>query len=107
MYDNLLAGVSTDLWINGQWRPASDGGRFDVEDPATEQTIVSVASATVDDCLGAVDAAQKAFGLWAAKSPRERGEILRRCYEIMIREKERLAKIITLENGKGLEDSRA
>ena len=107
MYDNLLAGVSTDLWINGQWRPASDGGRFDVEDPATEQTIVSVASATVDDCLGAVDAAQKAFGLWAAKSPRERGEILRRGYEIMIREKERLAKIITLENGKGLEDSRA
>jgi succinate-semialdehyde dehydrogenase/glutarate-semialdehyde dehydrogenase len=107
MYDNLLAGVSTDLWINGQWRPASDGGRFDVEDPATEQTIVSVASATVDDCLGAVDAAQKAFGPWAAKSPRERGEILRRCYEIMIREKERLAKIITLENGKGLEDSRA
>jgi len=107
MYDNLLAGVSTDLWINGQWRPASDGGRFDIEDPATEQTIVSVASATVDDCLGAVDAAQKAFGPWAAKSPRERGEILRRCYEIMIREKERLAKIITLENGKGLEDSRA
>lgn len=107
MYDNLLAGVSTDLWINGQWRPASDGGRFNIEDPATEQTIVSVASATVDDCLGAVDAAQKAFGPWAAKSPRERGEILRRCYEIMIREKERLAKIITLENGKGLEDSRA
>jgi succinate-semialdehyde dehydrogenase/glutarate-semialdehyde dehydrogenase len=107
MYENLLAGVSTDLWIGGQWRAASDGGRFDVEDPATEQTIVSVASATVDDCMAAVDAAQAAFGPWAAKTPRERGEILRRAYEIMIREKERLAKIITLENGKGLEDSRA
>ena len=56
MYENLLAGVSTDLWIGGQWRPASDGGRFDVEDPATEQTITTVASATVEDCLAAVDA---------------------------------------------------
>jgi succinate-semialdehyde dehydrogenase/glutarate-semialdehyde dehydrogenase len=107
MYENLLAGVSTDLWIGGQWRAASDGGRFDVEDPATEQTITTVASATVEDCLAAVDAAQAAMGPWAAKSPRERGEVLRKAYEIMIREKERIAKIITLENGKGLEDSRA
>jgi succinate-semialdehyde dehydrogenase/glutarate-semialdehyde dehydrogenase len=106
-YANLLAGVSTDLWIGGKWRAASDGARFDVEDPATEQTITTVASASVQDCMEAVDAAQAAFGPWAAKHPRERGEILRKAYEIMIREKERIAKIITLENGKGLEDSRA
>ncbi len=74
-----------------------------LEDPATEQTVTTVASASVEDCIAAVDAAQAAFGPWAAKSPRERGEILRRAYEIMIREKERIAKIITLENGKGLE----
>ena len=36
MYDNLLANVPTDLWIGGQCRKASDGGRFDVIDPATE-----------------------------------------------------------------------
>ncbi|HTI67903.1 MAG TPA: NAD-dependent succinate-semialdehyde dehydrogenase [Caulobacteraceae bacterium] len=107
MYENLLAGVSTDLWIGGQWRVASDGARFDVEDPATERTVTTVASASVEDCLAAVDAAQAAFGPWAAKTPRERGEVLRRCFEIMMREKERLAKLITLENGKGLEDSRA
>ncbi|HTK33805.1 MAG TPA: NAD-dependent succinate-semialdehyde dehydrogenase [Caulobacteraceae bacterium] len=107
MYENLLAGVSTDLWIDGQWRPASDGARFEVEDPAIEQTITTVASASVEDCIGAVDAAHRAGAAWAAKSPRERGEILRKAYEIMIREKERIAKIITLENGKGLEDSRA
>src|SRR4051794_17795582 len=100
MYENLLAGVSTDLWIDGQWRPASDGGRFDVEDPATERTIVQVASATVEDCLAAVDAASRAFGPWAAKKPRERAEILRKAYELMIRESERLAKLMTLENGK-------
>ena len=45
MYDNLLANVPTDLWIGGQWRKASDGARFDVIDPATENKIASVASA--------------------------------------------------------------
>ena len=49
MYENLLANVPTDLWIGGKWRKASDGGRFDVIDPATERKIASVASATVDD----------------------------------------------------------
>ena len=44
MYENLLANVPTDLWIGGKWRKASDGGRFDVIDPATERTIASVAS---------------------------------------------------------------
>ena len=46
MYENLLANVPTDLWIGGKWRKASDGGRFDVLDPATENKIASVASAT-------------------------------------------------------------
>jgi len=36
MYENLLANVPTDLWIGGQWRKASDGGRFDVIDPAKD-----------------------------------------------------------------------
>ena len=44
MYENLLANVPTDLWIGGKWRKASDGGRFDVLDPATEAKIASVAS---------------------------------------------------------------
>ncbi len=45
MYDNLLANVPTDLWIGGKWRKSSDGARFDVIDPATENKIASVASA--------------------------------------------------------------
>ena len=49
MYENLLANVPTDLWIGGKWRKASDGGRFDVIDPATENKVASVASATVED----------------------------------------------------------
>jgi succinate-semialdehyde dehydrogenase / glutarate-semialdehyde dehydrogenase len=106
MYENLLANVPTDLWIGGQWRKASDGKRFDVIDPATENMVASVASATVDDAKAAVDAAGAAFPAWAAKKPRERGEILRKAFELIMRDAERLAKLITLENGKALSDSR-
>ncbi|MFZ1924452.1 MAG: NAD-dependent succinate-semialdehyde dehydrogenase [Xanthobacteraceae bacterium] len=106
MYDNLLANVPTDLWIGGKWRKSSDGARFDVIDPATENKVASVASATVDDAMAALDAAQAAFPGWAAKKPRERGEILRKSYELIMRDAERLAKLITIENGKALSDSR-
>ncbi|MFY9735448.1 MAG: NAD-dependent succinate-semialdehyde dehydrogenase [Rhodoplanes sp.] len=106
MYDNLLAGVPTDLWIGGAWRKASDQSRFDVIDPATENVITSVASASVDDAKAAIDAASAAFPGWAAKKPRERGEILRKAYELIMAQAERLARLITLENGKALSDSR-
>ena len=106
MYDNLLAGVPTDLWIGGAWRKASDQSRFDVIDPATENVITSVASASVDDARAAIDAASAAFPGWAAKRPRERGEILRKAFELIMAQAERLARLITLENGKALPDSR-
>ena len=106
MYDNLLANVPTDLWIGGKWRKSSDNARFDVTDPATEKTIASVASATVDDAMAALDAAQGAFADWAGRKPRERAEILRKCYELIMRDAERFAKLITLENGKALPDAR-
>src|SRR5438552_17698740 len=104
-YDNLLANVPTELWIGGKWRKSSDGGRFDVLDPATEDKIASVASATVEDAKTAVDAASHAFEGWAARKPRERAEILRKSYELIMRDAERLAELITIENGKALSDS--
>src|SRR3982075_2862094 len=106
MYDNLLANVPTDLYIGGKWRKTSDNQRFDVIDPATERKITSVASATVEDAKAAVDAASGAFAGWAAKKPRERGEILRKAFDLIIRDAERFAKLITVENGKALSDSR-
>jgi succinate-semialdehyde dehydrogenase/glutarate-semialdehyde dehydrogenase len=106
MYENLLAEVPTDLWIGGEWRKSSDQSRFDVIDPATENVITSVASATVDDAVAAVDAAAAAAAGWAAKTPRQRGEILRKAFELMLGQSERLAKLITLENGKTQADSR-
>jgi succinate-semialdehyde dehydrogenase / glutarate-semialdehyde dehydrogenase len=106
MYENLLANVPTDLWIGGKWRKASDNARFDVIDPATENKITSVASASVDDAKAAVDAAADAFEGWAGRKPRERAEILRKAFEVIMAQAERLAKLITLENGKALSDSR-
>ena len=106
MYDNLLANVPTDLWIGGKWRKSSDNQRFDVIDPATERTIASVASASVDDAKAAVDAASDAFEGWAGRKPRERAEILRKAFDLIVRDAERFAKLITIENGKALSDSR-
>src|ERR1700682_6716935 len=106
MYENLLANVPTDLWIGRKMRTSSDGGRFDVLDPATENKIASVASATVEDAKSAVDAASDAFEGWAGRKPRERAEILRKAFELIMRDAERFAKLITLENGKALSDSR-
>ena len=103
---NLTAGVPTDLYIGGKWKRASDDKRFDVIDPATESVIASVASASVEDARAAVDAAEAAFGEWAARKPRERGEILRKAFEVLTREGERFARLITLENGKSLADAR-
>jgi len=107
MYDNLLANVPTDLYIGGKWRKSSDNQRFDVIDPATEKTIASVASASVEDARAAVDAASTAMEGWAAKKPRERAEVLRKAFELIIRDTERFAKLMTIENGKALPDSRA
>jgi succinate-semialdehyde dehydrogenase/glutarate-semialdehyde dehydrogenase len=106
MYENLLANVPTDLWIGGKWKKSSNGERFDVIDPAAEKKVASVASATPDDAIAAVDAASDAFEGWAARKPRERGEILRKAFELLMRDAERFAKLITVENGKALSDSR-
>ncbi|HUC60382.1 MAG TPA: NAD-dependent succinate-semialdehyde dehydrogenase [Alphaproteobacteria bacterium] len=99
--------VPTGLYIGGKFRDASDGGRFDVLDPASETVLASVADGTVEDALAAVEAAAKAFDGWAARSPRERGEILRKCFELFSAKKEYFARLMTLENGKALVDSRA
>ena len=86
--------------------PASDGGRFDVLDPATGAVITSVANGTVDDAMACVEAADAAAASWAATSPRERSEILRKAFELMTARADEIAHLISLENGKALPDAR-
>jgi succinate-semialdehyde dehydrogenase/glutarate-semialdehyde dehydrogenase len=103
----LLTGMDapTGLLIGGQWS-AGAAGVLTVLDPATEQPIAEVASASTADALDAVTAAHDALAPWAARPPRERGECLRRTYELMMRDAEALARLMVVENGKALRDAR-
>jgi succinate-semialdehyde dehydrogenase/glutarate-semialdehyde dehydrogenase len=95
----------TDLYIDGAWRPGSAGQRFEVFNPSTEAALASVASAEIADADLALDAAGAAFADWAGRKPRERAEILRRAYELMVAHKHDIARMITLENGKAGADA--
>lgn len=101
-----LTDLPLDLWVGGVSRPASDGGRFDVLDPATGEVLTSVANGTVEDAMACVDAADAAAKSWAATAPRERAEILRRAFELMTARADEIAHLISLENGKALPDAR-
>ncbi|GAB3197884.1 NAD-dependent succinate-semialdehyde dehydrogenase [Nocardioides hungaricus] len=101
-----ISDLPLDLCIGGKAVPASDGGRFDVLDPATGAVLTTVANGTVDDALACVDAAEAAAAGWAATAPRERAEILRRAFELMTERREEIAHLISLENGKALPDAR-
>jgi succinate-semialdehyde dehydrogenase/glutarate-semialdehyde dehydrogenase len=94
-----------DLFIGGRFVPASDGGRFDVIDPATGDVLQTVANGTVEDAIAAVDAAAEAAPAWAATAPRQRGEILRRAFQLMTERAHELARLISQENGKALPDA--
>ncbi|HLQ53361.1 MAG TPA: NAD-dependent succinate-semialdehyde dehydrogenase [Streptosporangiaceae bacterium] len=102
-----LTGIETPtgLLIGGQWSTGR-GGTLPVTDPATEEVIEQVASATPEDALEAVAAAHDALPGWAARPPRERGECLRRAWELMIGRADALARLMVVENGKALKDAR-
>jgi succinate-semialdehyde dehydrogenase/glutarate-semialdehyde dehydrogenase len=78
-----------------------------VIDPATEETIAEVVGGDVDTALLAVDTAQQAMARWTSQSPRQRSDVLRRAYDLMVSRCEALAQLIVLENGKALADARS
>ncbi|MGC5617548.1 NAD-dependent succinate-semialdehyde dehydrogenase [Georgenia sp. Z1491] len=99
------AHVHSDLYIDGRW--TAGAGRRAVNDPATGEVIAEVATAGPDECRAAVASAHGAASTWAATAPRQRGEILRRAFELMTAEADRIARLITRENGKALADARS
>ena len=102
----LLNDVPDGLFIGGEWRPASEGGRLEVHDPATGQVIKQIADGTVDDGRAAIGAAADAFPGWAATPTRERAELLRRAFDLLQQRKEDFALLMTLEMGKPLAEAR-
>lgn len=105
LQNDFIQSVPTNLYINGQFVAAAGGARFDVINPATEDVLASVASAGVADADAALNAAEKAMADWAARTPRERSEVLRKAWELMDARLEEFAHLITLENGKGKTDA--
>lgn len=87
------------LYMGGEWRDASDGTTFDVLNPSDESILTSAASGTVDDAMACLDSAEAAFGPWAAKSPRERGEILRKAFELSTDRLDDIARATATEYG--------
>jgi succinate-semialdehyde dehydrogenase/glutarate-semialdehyde dehydrogenase len=102
----VVGSVSTGLWIDGANRPATGGRTFPVQDPSTGEILAEVADATPEDAVGALDTAVSAQKRWARTPPRERGEILRRAFELMSARADDLALLMTLEMGKPVAESR-
>lgn len=103
----ILSDVPTQLLISGEFRDASNGETFTLQDPATDKPIVEVASATEDDAHTALDAAVDSATDWAATPARERSEILRKVFELIHRDAEKLTYVQSLEMGRALADSKS
>jgi succinate-semialdehyde dehydrogenase / glutarate-semialdehyde dehydrogenase len=95
----------TGLLIGGGWSPGR-AGTLPVIDPSTEDAISEVANASPQDAIDAVGAAADALPKWAATPPRQRGECLRRAFELMTERADQLARLMVVENGKALRDAR-
>ena len=95
-----------ELFIGGRWQPSAGGRVMAVIDPSTTAVLADVADADVVDAVHAVDAADKAMRDWRETPPRGRSEILLGCFELITEWSERLACLISDENGKALSDAR-
>ncbi len=103
---SVPAGTPTELFIDGKWG-AGSAGTLPLLDPSTGEVITEIARAGDDDVSRAVDAASAAQPGWAATAPRERAEVLRKAFDLMISRREEIAYVMSLEMGKSLTDSRA
>lgn len=100
----VLGRLPEGLFIGGRW--VGTERQFDVHDPSDDSVLCAVSNAGVVEAQAAMDAACEAAGPWAATEPRERAEILRRAYELVVKRQDTFATIMTLEMGKPLAESR-
>jgi succinate-semialdehyde dehydrogenase/glutarate-semialdehyde dehydrogenase len=100
----LLKSVPTGLWIGGEERQGKS--TFDVLDPSSDEPLISVADATAEDAVAALDAACAVQAEWAATAPRKRGEILRSVFETITDRADDIAALMTLEMGKVVAESK-
>ncbi len=107
MPDPSLTDVTpTQLLIDGAWCDALDGGTIEVRNPATDELLARVPNAGRVETAQAIAAAERALPAWRDRPAAERGAILRAWAGLMLRDRERLARLMTLEQGKPLAESR-
>ena len=103
---DIIADLGTGVHIDGRWRDAASGATFEVHNPATGEVVATVADGGPDDAAAAIEAAGRTQASWGAVPARERAEILRRAYELLIERADELALIMTTEMGKPLAEAR-
>ena len=93
-------------YINGEWIAADSGETISVNNPATLEEIGTVPKCETIETKRAIEAANEAWPEWRAKSARQRSDILRKWFDLMIENKEELAQMMTIEQGKPINESR-
>lgn len=92
--------------IDGAWRDATNGGTWDVLNPATEAVVATVPYGTAEDCHLAIEAAHRAFGAWSRMTPYERGAVLDKAADLIRAEVDVVARDTVLESGKPFAQAR-
>ena len=93
-------------YIDGQWVEADSGRTISVDNPATGEILGTVPKLGAAETKKAIDAAHRAFVPWSKKTAKERAQILRRWFDLMMANQEDLARLMTLEQGKPLTESK-
>ncbi|TQM92638.1 NAD-dependent succinate-semialdehyde dehydrogenase [Roseinatronobacter monicus] len=93
-------------FVGGEWVNADDGATFEVRNPARGDLIAQVADLGRAETARAIDAAENARHAWAARTGKERANILRKWFDLMMANQEDLALILTAEMGKPLAEAR-
>ncbi|MCG8654887.1 NAD-dependent succinate-semialdehyde dehydrogenase [Yimella sp. NH-Cas1] len=106
MSESTVSQVRNQLFIGGEWRDAEGGRTLDVHNPATEEVLAKVADASVADGEAALAAAAAAQSDWAKTAPRDRSEMLRKAYDLLVERTDYFAELMTLEMGKPLAESK-
>lgn len=101
-----LPQVETHLYINGKWLEGSEG-TFEVKNPATGEILATVQKGGEKETKEAIQAANKAFEGWSQTSPAERAKLMNKMADLVENDSERLAKIMTMEQGKPLSQAAA
>ncbi len=104
-----FVGTTRKLFIDGEWVGAASGETFETPNPASGETLATVAAGDAEDINRAVRAARRAFddGPWGRMTPSERGRIVWRIGDLILDHLEELAELETLDNGKPIGIARA